>query len=248
MLLKYIAALWLLPVCFQTLAAQTTGQASGEIESKSLRRFSFGGRVSIVTGDMMSSETIERSTSDPAVTTTISATSKAKRVGGGVTVQFALLDRLAISADVLYRRAGYERSLTRVEGTTTTTTTAETESTRADYWDVPVMARFFSRGRGQTGPRPFLAAGLALRHVNGIRTLREVTRADGLSDTYETPAEPVNRNLPGLVVGGGIQLRDDVGFKIAPEVRFTRWFGRSYDDYPVRSMKNQLEVVLGLTF
>ena len=59
---------------------------------------------------------------------------------------------------------------------------------------------------------------------------------------------PADRTLTGLVLGGGLQLTDEMGFKFTPEIRFTRWYQRAFDNDPTRSAKNQVEFVFGVTF
>lgn len=239
----------------QLLCAQDAGQEQAPESESFLRRFSVGGRMTVLGTNAMNSGEMTRSTSEPPATVATTTGSDSKRIGGGVTLEFALTDRISVGADLLYKRAGYDRAVTRTEGVDDSSTTTDErsitqnlENTRADYWDLPILARFYNKARGEGGARIFALGGVAFRRANAIKTVREVVRADGLSDTYDTPIEASNKTVSGVVVGAGVQLMDDIRFKFTPELRFTRWFRSTFDNAPTQSSKNQVELVLGLTF
>ena len=50
------------------------------------------------------------------------------------------------------------------------------------------------------------------------------------------------------VVGSGLRFVDDFGIKVEPELRYTRWFGRTFNSESTRSSENQIEVNLAFTF
>ncbi len=240
----------------QVLFAQEASQEKAPEPESFLRRFSFGGRMTVLGTNAMNSGDMTRSTSEPPVTVTTTTSSESKRVGGGVTFEFALTDRISVGADLLYKRGGYNRSVFRAEGVDNADTTDKDErsitrnleSTRADYWDLPIVARFYNKGHGEGGARMFVLGGVAFRRATAVETVREVVRADGLSDTYDTPVEAAHKTVGGVVVGAGVQLMDDIRVKFTPELRFTRWFRSTFDNAPTQSPKNQVEIVLGLTF
>jgi hypothetical protein len=189
------------------------------------------------------------------VSTTLATSSTSSHFGGGPSIQFAILDRLALSVDVFYRRAGYSAGSQTYAGVDDPDTsederdlTTTSEETTADYWDVPILARIYNVSRHKEGPRVFFGAGIAFRRAINIRSFRQITHPDGLSDTDETPVTPVSNSMAGIVVGGGAQLMDDFGLKVVPEVRFTKWFDRTFSAAPTQSSRNQLEVVLGFTW
>jgi hypothetical protein len=213
-----------------------------------LRRFSIGGRLSVLGKALMNDADYSTSTTSPALSTTIKTISKAQRVGGGATASFEVRPWLSIGADLICRNTGYERTSSWVAGTTTTTTTSEVENTRGRYWDVPVLARVYVREEGVSVMRPFITAGGAYRRVAKIHTLKEFTHSNGALDTYLTPVAPAHRALTGFVVGAGLQLEDELGFKYTPEFRYTRWPQRTFDNNPTVSGKNQIEFVFGFTF
>lgn len=239
----------------QAAPAQDTAQEEKPQPQPFMRRFSIGGRLTVLGLNSMNSGEMTRSTSEPAVTVKTTASPESKRAGGGVTLEFAVTRQFSLGADLLYKRAGYNRTLVRTEGVDDSSTTAvessttkDIENTRADYWDLPILARFYNKAPDEGGARVFLLAGASFRRVSAIHTVREVVRADGLSDTYETPAAPANRTIGGAVIGAGFQVSDEIRFKFTPEFRFTRWLRSTFDNAPVRSPKNQVEIVFGLTF
>ena len=173
----------------------------------------------------------------------------------GPTVQFRVTDRLAVNVDFLYRRAGYDTGnivVTQVseedDDEESEFISAAFERTRADYWDIPILARYYNKGPVEDGRRVYLTGGLALRTVSGIKTFWETINDEELHDTSIAPTEPTRKNVHGAVVGVGLQLRDEVGLNIEFELRYTRWLGRTFESDPTRSSVNQGEFVLGLGF
>lgn len=223
------------------------------------KRFSFGARGSVLINPLLQSQTITEATtsSDPPMTTTWSNDSKSKRYGGGPSFHIRLADKVGLNIDVLYRRSGYDVSVVTKEQdvtdsagkvTTGATLSQDYERTRADYWDIPVLARYYTKYSDQGGARPYFTGGAAYRTVSAIKTFREHIDEDKLKDTSTRPAEPANKGILGAVVGGGFQFRDEVGLKIEFEVRYTRWFRRTFDASPTVSNLNQAEGLVAFTF
>jgi hypothetical protein len=158
---------------------------------------------------------------------------------------------LSIGADVLFRRAGYDWSAQvheQDDGAAGDLILGLTEQTRAEFWDFPILARYYMKPRSEQGARTFFTGGLALRAVSGLSTIHEVTDDELVRDTDTTPVGPENSLLQGAIVGAGVQLRDDVGLKVELEVRLTRWFQHSLRSGPANSRQNQAEFVFGLVF
>lgn len=239
----------------QILSGQTS--PSSEIERTSFSdRFTVGGRVSILAADLMNTETFRRSTSTPVVSTELNAQSTAFRLSGGPTFEVALRDKLALSVDFLYRRAGHkfgEDTITGIDDEDTEDVneqqiTSVFEQTRADYWDIPVLARFYDSSRQHAGTRAFLNGGIAIRHASSIRTFREVTNPDGVTTSGEATSSPANSTIAGVVIGGGFLMRSKVGLKVAPELRFTRWLSDTFYSPPTQSRRNQFEIMIAFGF
>jgi hypothetical protein len=74
------------------------------------------------------------------------------------------------------------------------------------------------------------------------------TDDEGTLETADLDVQPAHTALRGMAIGAGVQIQDDVGFKLEIEFRYTRWFRRTFETDVVNSRKHQAEVLLGLTF
>ncbi len=198
--------------------------------------------------------TISSATTDPPQTAAIASKSATKRVPIGPTFHLQLSDRWGLTVDALFSRAGYDassRSETQPEGEEDPVfISALYERTRANYWDFPVLARYYYTGFQDDPARLYLTGGVALRTVSGVRTFSEldVDEDDDLTDTSRAPVKPANSAVAGAVVGGGLRLQDEVGLKIDLEVRYTRWFQRVFDSSVARSSANEGTVFVSFSF
>ena len=89
----------------------------------------------------------------------------------------------------------------------------------------------------------------AVAHIT--RTPSDGTRID---TTFSVPASTVIRKDPthGIAVGAGLRLGAG-RLHVAPEVRYTRWGGRPFDDqgprgFFLQSSQNQVELLVGMSF
>jgi hypothetical protein len=97
----------------------------------------------------------------------------------------------------------------------------------ASSWEFPVLIkhRFFA------GPvRPYFDAGVSFSRLSDIN----------LSSLN-------HRSNYGIVVGGGLEFNLFV-LKVSPEVRYTGWAFRNFDDVLLQSKRNQLAVLVGFGF
>ena len=242
---RIAAALLAVPLALQA-QQDTTSPASGT--EPYWNRFSVGARVSILFNDLMNSETLSSSTSTPVVSRTNATTSTSNQLGAGATFEFALLDRLSLALDILYRKAGYKSVLEIVEGSENVTVTQTFERTRATYWDVPLVLRIYDAPRQEKRSRAFLDVGVAYRRLSNIRTFSEFLLPDNTSAQSQTPVTPRHSTLPGVVLGGGFQLVGASAVKVVPQIRFTRWLGSTFDAPPTQSRRNQFELLFGIAF
>jgi hypothetical protein len=220
-----------------------------------LKRFYFGGRLSVLGIPLVRAESFNQATSNPASRVENTASRTGSEYGGGPTVQWNVNRRFSITLDLLQHNAGYKSESFGTLGVDNPKTTTDertyfkrSEITRADYWDVSALARIYYDRHARADFRRFFNFGAAYRRLTDIRTSRETTDTDGTTCCLETPATPAHRAVPGVVVGAGIQAIDDLGIKITPELRYTRWLRNSVDVTAVRSNKNQWEFVIGFTF
>jgi hypothetical protein len=235
-----------------TAAAFAQPSPAGENSDPLHRRFSFGVRGGGLPLRGMTNLSQDISTTTPAENINNFSRSAAKRYTFGPTVHFSITERLGINVDFLYRRTGYDSGSTRhvrnEDGSSGQFLSAAYERTRADFWDIPVMARFYNQGPEDDGPRFFVAGGPALRNVTGIKTFSERFDERRLRDTDTVPIRPAHQRVAGATVGGGLQLRDEVGLKVELEGRFTRWFERIFETNINRMNLQQVEVLVSFTF
>lgn len=209
-----------------------------------VRRASIGVSLSIVPTLSVFNDSMTQSLTSSDISW--STTGHKPRVGFGIVTQVALSNRFAVAANPLYRKFGYEMTTSM---TTNSVTTKMHEDTRARLIDVPVTLRFYTKSRMDPGPRGFIEVGGALRNVTRIRTQIDHTDADGDNTCCDsTPATPSHRSIRGLVAGFGLQFIDPVGVRVVPEVRYTRWLAETFNTYSTRTSRNQIEIVLSLTF
>jgi Outer membrane protein beta-barrel domain len=162
-----------------------------------------------------------------------------KRYLVGPTVEFHLPARFSVEVDALYKRLGYQYEATGP---------SVYSKTVANSWEFPLLAKF----EILPGPvRPFIDAGVSLRHLTGIRQIRQTLSGATLNQVEINNAVEFNkRNDLGLVFGFGVAFK--LGpVRISPELRYTRWGGENLRD-PVnallRTNRNQGDFLLGFTF
>jgi len=190
-------------------------------------------------------------TATTAIEGSFGVRSEARRYAVGPTVEFRLPRSFAVEVDALYRRTGYSTTDTAFGITTAA-------RIRANVWEFPILAKHTLPGRGLP-VRPSVAAGYVVRRASGVKetvhtfgrnpvTGEPVDTTDRLDTRFVTRDNPTN----GVTVGGGANLRAGP-LRIAPELRYTRWLGRLFDEqgsrgFFVRSTSNQVDVLVGVTF
>jgi len=192
------------------------------------------------------------------ISTQYQTTGASERIGYGLTFQVRITEHFYVDLSGLLRRIGYQFNTT-VSTTTTsvlngttfpvTTTTSTHEDTRARLIDIPVLLRYYGTGKRPNSPRWFLEAGGAYRLANGIRTSTDTTDASDVNTCCTfTAAVPKNRNSEGVVVGAGLQFKDEFGIKVVPEFRYTRWMRPIFENLTTVTNDNQIEGDISLTF
>jgi len=221
-----------------------------------VRRFSLGATLSVSGLNLMSGGT--STVTDTPTTTTYDSKSASQRIGYGLTGQIAVTDHIAVAVGAYLRRIGYQFTTT-VDTTSPVvvngevinivTTTSAHEDTRARLIDVPLLVRYYSKGRHVPGPRWFIELGASWRSVRDIHTSLDSTDASGVVTCCTfTPAVPANRDARGFVGGAGFQLIDPVGIRVIPEVRYTRWLNQVFDSYTTHTAANQVEASITLAY
>jgi hypothetical protein len=223
-------------------------------------RISFGVRVEYFPQRFFQTQFVQTSSTNPILNSNYFASSAGAKYTLGVTGEYLLNRRLSVGADFFYHQEEYTQLDQIKSGTKDPNSsfdnrplTSITQDTRANYWDVPVVARFYQlkskspRGLGWLS-QTFLIGGGTYRHVSNIRTGTSTSLPDGSTSFVETPAVPVHNNLVGAVGGVGYKLFEYGKFKAMGEARYTRWFGNTFQGPGYASQKNQLEIGLSFTY
>lgn len=214
-----------------------------------------GATLSVLPFDMISSETVRTTTSNPVSETVLASQSTSNPAGAGFSIEVPLSRRIAVHSGVIFRGASYNAGTQSLLGEDDEDTeedervySSSLQRTRSRYFDMPVLMRFYDSGDSAKKFRGFFQAGAAFRHAGSIETYREITAEDGSTSRDETPVKPRNTNITGAVIGAGFSMRAGSRAAFVPELRYTRWFSQTFDDGPTRSSKNQLEILVSVTF
>ena len=252
-------ALWLF--LLPALHAQPAPDTGGSF----LKRFTYGARFSIMPTNLLRGENFLRTETETGADTEVEyvifshtqrTNSTSSHLGFGGTVAYAFNETFTLVADVMYRRPSYRFGEETIEGLDDPDTDEEDEriinewleQTDASYWDIPVMLRWHESGPNDQLARYFFGGGIAIRAVSGIKTYNEHTLPNNSVESNNDPITPANRVVPGLVASAGFEFGKDRGFKVTPEVRYTRWLRRTFNSNTSRSNPNQLEFLVGITF
>jgi hypothetical protein len=230
-----------------------------------IRRLSFGVRAEAFPLRLFNIHDFATSTTQPIADYTYSASSSSSKVGLGPTVEYRWTNRWSFGVEVNFHHADYQGTIVELSGlpgnnspTDNRVPTTTTDTTQANYWDVPILARYYGLPKPQSWlvrriprtlfDRAYVVGGLEFQHVGRVRTGNAVSNADGTTAYNEISDKPHLGNQPGLVVGIGLRFMDEFHIKVMPEVRFVRWEGSTFEGPSYHSVVNQLEGGLGLSF
>jgi hypothetical protein len=243
-------------------AAPTVNQDNtpGSDTSVQTPRFSFGFRVEYFPQRFFETQFVTVNTVNPIQSTANFATSAGSKVTPGLTAEFRLSDHISIGLDFYRHQAEYIQLSQIKSGLPDPNSsydnrplTSISQDTRADYWDIPLVARYYinhvkaPHGLGWLS-QTYALGGLSYRHVSNIRTGTATTFPDGSTSYNEIPVAPGHRNLIGATGGLGYKLFEYGKFKSTTEARYTRWFGYTFQGPAYQSLKNQVEIGLSFTY
>lgn len=241
-----------------TLSAQTSTDTStpdNPPSSTPEHRFYYGFRIEAFPMRLFDTSTRQSSTTQPIADYVYSASSSSQKLTPAATFEFMFKSRWSVGTEFYLTHAKYIQTTsvrTGVASPTATTddrpVTTSVETTKANYWVLPVLARYQGLRKSGIGSRTYAIGGLEYRHVGRIRTGTDLSYPDGSTGYSEVSAVPLHREQIGLVVGFGIRYFDQLGFKLAPEVRFIRWDNDTFRGPGYASNKNQAEASLGFSF
>lgn len=152
-------------------------------------------------------------------------------VGPAFELRFPL--GLGVEFNALYKRLNYSAQAE-----------SQTMVTTANSWEFPLL---FKLRATTPALRPYVTAGPSFRRLSGLRSF--LAGVSGVSAGTTDPAELENRFSAGFAVGGGLEMGGR--FRVAPEIRYTRWGSPSFRSILVpgfSSSQNQLDFLLGIHF
>jgi hypothetical protein len=223
-------------------------------------RFSFGVRVEYFPERFFQTQYVTTSSTNPILSSAYFGSAAGSKQTLGLTAEYLLSKQISLGVDFFYHQEEVTQLDQIKSGTQDPNSsydnrplTSITQDTRANYWDIPLVARYyFHREKAQRGlgwiSQTFLIGGGTYRHVSNVRTGTSTSLPDGSTSYNETPVTPNNRNLVGVVGGVGYKLFEYGKFKAMGEARYTRWFGNTFQGPAYESQKNQLEIGLSFTY
>ncbi len=238
-------------ICLMMMPAMYGQESSStpvpEVQSTGWKRLSIGFRVVGYPFNVLDNKDQTIYQTFPAATFAISTSNTYMQVGVGPSLEYALFGKFSLAAELAYHRVDYSK-VTEITLTSNSAETGITETTSSRLWDAPFFLRY--RGFRESGilSKIYVSAGGELRYPSHIRTSTVTNLPDGTTTSTNNAIIPSTRNLTGAVVGVGLRLVDDFGIKLEPELRYTRWFGETFDSGSTRSRKDQADVSIALVF
>jgi hypothetical protein len=219
------------------------------------RRYSIGARIGYDVTRLFDTNTTTASTTSPiADYTYLGSSHSGKRILAALG-EYRLTDHISIAVEFTRHQAEYTQVTQIRSGKTDPNSSTDkrqvttvTQDTRANYWEMPFLARYYNVTNRYKLSRGFVTGGLTYRHIGNIRTSNATQNADGSTAYDETPAATDRTNQLGFVAGIGARFLDEFKINAMPEVRYTRWFGETFHGPSYRSATNQIEIGLSVTF
>jgi len=231
-----------------SLWGQSSTASSQDPSDKPFRRFSYGFRMRAFTSNGFDDKSIQLSNTQANTSQAISTTTTTSRYRLGPAIGLNLSRKLSIQAEAYYQSLQYTTVTKNYTGTSTDKGTLKstiTELTKTNFWDFPVLLRYKGLSEHRFLSQTIVEGGFNVRALTRIRTGTETINADSTTAYNEIPAAG-NRLVKGAVAGIGFQFVDGYNIKTTAEIRYTHWFGRTFESQSSRSKTGQIE--LGLSF
>lgn len=245
--LKIASCACLLPVPL-LLAADDTAPA--------IRRPSVGFRLEYYATNLFGTSTIIGATStNPVATYTYFGSSHSSKREIAPSVEYRLTNHLSLGLELHFHPAQFQQTTDYVTGIRDPNSSTDdrknnhvAETTQVNYWEFPLVARYYGLRQSGMFKRVYPLGGVEMRHLGRIRTGTSYSYANGTTDYNEIPAHANHNNQAGVVAGIGYRIIDALRIKLTPEVRFVRWQGFAFQGPSYSSRENQLEISLGLSY
>jgi opacity protein-like surface antigen len=174
-----------------------------------------------------------------------------KRYTLGGTAELDLPFHLAVKADLLYKRLGFNSDSSAVVPAGGGVLTA-TSATTANSWEFPLLGKY---SVSKLGPlQPYVEGGIAFRTLQGVQQTTAELCPDCLLPVNQTtqtnsPAELSHRFNKGFAAGAGLEFRHLL-VGVFGEIRYTRWTADAFSapDGLLNSTRNQADLLVGVTF
>ncbi len=219
------------------------------------RRYAIGGRFEYLPNSLFDTGTATSSTTKPIADYSYTGSAHAATFGARASFEYKITRHLSAGFEIGARKAEYEEVTTILSGTKDPNASTDkrpvttlTQTTRSTYVEIPILARYYGIFSKGFLTRAYAVGGPAYRHIGNIRTGNDTVNADSTTDYNETPATPRRTNQFGFSGGVGFRFIDEVGIRVSPEIRYTRWQGDTFAGPSYRSNSNQFEVSLGFSF
>jgi len=245
------------PAATPNISQDNTPTADATVKTP---RYAFGVRVEYFPERFFQTQYVTINTINPILSTGSFGTSAGSKMTLGLTGEFRLNRRVFLGVDFFRHQEEYTQLSQIKSGLPDPNSsydnrplTTVTQDTRADYWDVPLVVRYYGlrnkapRGLGWLA-QAFVLGGGAYRHVSNIRTGTSTSEPDGSTSYNEIPAKALRSNLIGATGGFGYKVFEYGKFKAMAEGRYTRWFGTTFQGPSYVSQKNQVEIGLSFTY
>jgi len=213
-------------------------------DDNSIRRLSLGIRIESFPLRSFRTNTVQTAADHPYSIYFGSCASRKAAVGPAVEYRF--WKRISLGVEFHVHEVRYTQ-ITQIEPDSKKVTKIYM-NTRANYWEFPVLARYYGLRPTGLWAKAYVSGGLEYRYVGQIRSAKEVAYPDGSGDYSEAPVKPSWRNQPGIVIGIGLRLIDDFHIKLTPELRYIGWVGHTFHGTGYHSQTNQGEFGIGLSF
>jgi hypothetical protein len=233
-----------------SLCGQSSTASSNDPADKPFKRFSYGFRIRALTSNGFDDQSLKLSDTKANTSQAISTTTTSSRFRLGPAIDLNLSRKLSIQAEAYFQGLQYITETKNYTGTSTDTGTLKstiTERTKTSFWDVPVLLRYRGLSEHRILSQTIVEGGFNVRKLTRIRTGTETLNADDTTAYNEIPAAG-NRLVKGAVAGIGFQFVDGYNIKTTPEIRYTHWFGATFQSQSSRSRTDQIEIGLSFSF
>jgi hypothetical protein len=235
------------------------------------RRFSYGFRLEAFPLRLFDRREVTSYTTNPIAEYDFSETSSSQKAAPGASVMYRWTAHYSVGGEFFLHHAKYTAATDVYSGIKDPNATTDdrpmtrlVQTTRANYWVVPLFVRYEhipmlqgvqvfpwipgKRLVSQALSHAYATGGIEFRHVGRIRTGNDTIYPDNTTDYNETPATPSHRNQFGAVVGIGLHFKDELGIQLTPEIRFVRWQNSTFQGPAFKGELNQAEAGVGLSF